>query len=85
MFTQVLDPAGNLFATWLVALIPVVVLLFMLAVLRWSAWLATLVGSLITLALGLWIWHMPLDQGVQAYVYGSLPACGTSTGSPSGA
>ena len=72
MFTQVLDPAGNLFATWLVALIPVVVLLFMLAVLRWSAWLATLVGSLITLALGLWVWQMPLDQGVQAYVYGSM-------------
>jgi lactate permease len=72
MFTQVLDPAGNLFATWLVALIPVVVLLFMLAVLRWSAWLATLIGSLITLALGLWVWQMPLDQGVQAYVYGSL-------------
>ncbi len=72
MFTQVLDPAVNLFATWLVALIPVVVLLFMLAVLRWSAWLATLIGSLITLALGLWVWQMPLDQGVQAYVYGSL-------------
>ncbi len=71
MFTQILDPTGNLFVTWLVALIPVVGLLFMLAVLRWSAWLATLVGSLITLALGLWVWKMPLDQGVQAYVYGS--------------
>jgi len=72
MFTQILDPTGNLFVTWLVALIPVVALLFMLAVLRWSAWVATLVGSLITLALGLWVWQMPLDQGIQAYVYGSL-------------
>ena len=71
MFTQILDPTGNLFVTWLVALIPVVALLFMLAVLRWSAWLATLIGSLITLALGLWVWKMPLDQGIQAYVYGS--------------
>lgn len=72
MFTQILDPAGNLFVTWLVALIPVVALLFMLAVLRWSAWVATLIGSLITLALGLWVWKMPVDQGVLSYVYGSL-------------
>jgi lactate permease len=71
MFTQILDPTGNLFVTWLVALIPVAALLFMLAGLRWSAWLATLVGSLITLVLGLWVWQMPLDQGVLAYLYGS--------------
>lgn len=71
MFKQILDPTGNLFITCLVALIPVVALLFMLAVLRWSAWIATLIGSLITLALGLWIWHMPLDEGTRAYLYGS--------------
>src|SRR6516225_6249388 len=71
MFTQILDPTGNLFITWLVALIPVVALLFMLAGLRWSAWVATLIGSLITLALGLWIWRMPLDEGIRAYLYGS--------------
>src|ERR1700739_2591133 len=71
MFTQVIDPTGNLFVTWLVALIPVAALLFMLAGLRWSAWKATLVGSLITLVLGLWVWKMPFDQGVLAYVYGS--------------
>ena len=71
MFTQILDPFGNLFVTWLVALVPVVALLFMLAALRWSAWVATLIGSLITLALGLWVWHMPLDEGIRAYLYGS--------------
>jgi len=71
MFTQILDPTGNLFVTWLIALIPVAALLFMLAGLRWSAWLATLIGSLITLVLGLWVWQMPLDQGILAYVYGS--------------
>ena len=71
MFTQVLDPTGNLFVTWLVALIPVVALLFMLASLRWSAWLATLIGSLITLALGLWVWQMPFEQGIRAYIYGA--------------
>jgi lactate permease len=71
MFTQILDPTGNLFITWLVALVPVVALLFMLAGLRWSAWLATLVGSLLTLVLALWIWKMPLDEGIRAYLYGS--------------
>jgi lactate permease len=71
MFKQILDPTGNLFITWLVALIPVVALLFMLAALRWSAWVATLIGSLITLALGLWVWHMPLDEGIRAYLYGA--------------
>ena len=31
MFQQILDPTGNLFVTWLVALIPVVLLLVLLA------------------------------------------------------
>jgi lactate permease len=71
MFTQILDPTGNMFVTWLVALIPVAALLLMLAGLRWSAWVATLIGSLITLVLGLWVWQMPLEQGVLAYLFGS--------------
>jgi lactate permease len=71
MFTQILDPTGNLFATWVVAMIPVILLLFLLAVLRMSAWLATLIGSLVTFALGLWVWRMPFDDGVRAYLYGS--------------
>ena len=71
MFRQILDPTGNLFVTWIIALIPVAALLFMLAVLRWSAWVATLVGSVITFVLALWPWHMPLGDGVRAYLYGS--------------
>jgi lactate permease len=71
MFTQVLNPLNNLTLTCLVALVPVVFLLVMLAVFRWPAWLATLLGSLITLLLALWIWKMPLDPGVHAYVYGA--------------
>jgi len=71
MFNQVLNPTGSLFLTWLVALLPVAALLFMLAALRWSAWVATLVGSIITLILALWVWRMPLGDGLLAYVYGS--------------
>jgi lactate permease len=72
MFTQILDPTGNLFVTWLVALIPVVLLLFLLAGLRMSAWLAVLIGSIVTFLLGLWVWKMPFDDGLRAYLYGSL-------------
>jgi len=71
MFTQILDPTGNLFLTWLVALIPVVLLLVLLAGLRMSAWLAVLIGSIVTFLLGLWVWQMPFGDGVRAYVYGS--------------
>jgi lactate permease len=71
MFNQILDPVGNLFATWLVALVPVVVLLVLLAVFRMSAWLATLIGSLVTYLIGIYVWHMPADTGALAYLYGS--------------
>src|SRR6202045_3124112 len=71
MFAQILDPTGNLFLTWLVALIPVVLLLFLLAGLRLSAWIAVLIGSIVTFLLGLWVWKMPLDDGMRAYLYGA--------------
>ena len=71
MFAQITDPLGNLFLTWLVALIPVVLLLVLLAGFRLSAWLAVLIGSIVTFLLGLWVWKMPLDQGAHAYAYGA--------------
>ena len=72
MFTQAVDPTGNLFLTWIVALIPVAVLLVLLAVFRISAWLAVLIGSVVTFLLALFVWGMPLGDGVRAYIYGSL-------------
>ncbi len=66
MFNQILDPTGNLFLTWLVALVPVALLLVLLAVFRMSAWLATLIGSLVTFALAAWAWRMPFGDGVRA-------------------
>jgi len=71
MFTQLIDPLGNLTLTCLVALIPVVFLLVLLAVFRVPAWLATLLGSIVTLLLGVWVWRMPFADGLRAYVYGS--------------
>src|SRR6202044_343734 len=71
MFTQITDPLGNLGLTCLVALIPVAFLLILLAVFRVSAWLAVLLGSILTFILAAWVWKMPLDTGFQAYLYGS--------------
>ncbi|HEX7737184.1 MAG TPA: L-lactate permease, partial [Ktedonobacteraceae bacterium] len=71
MFNQVLDPFGNLGLTTLAALIPIIVLLVLLAVFRLSAWLATLIGSVLTLLVALFFWHMPLSQGLQSYLIGS--------------
>ncbi len=82
MFTQILDPTGNLFLTWLVALIPVALLLFLLAGLRMSAWLAVLIGSIVTFLLG----TMGLADAVRRWgprliFTAPPPAYGTSTGS----
>jgi lactate permease len=71
MFTQITDPLGNIGLTCIVALIPVAFLLILLAVFRVSAWLAVLLGSIVTFILAAWVWKMPLDTGAQAYVYGS--------------
>jgi len=71
MFTQIVNPIGNLALTCLVALVPVVLLLVLLAVYRVSAWLAVLIGSIVTFLLALWVWHMPLGDGFRAYIYGS--------------
>ena len=71
MFTQLLDPLNNLTVTCLVALVPVVTLLVLLAVFRWPAWLAVLVGSIVTFVLAAWIWRMPFDVGSRAYLYGA--------------
>src|SRR5499427_9501784 len=71
MFTQLIDPLGNLTLTCLVALVPVVSLLLRLAVWRLPAWLATLLGSILTFLLATWVWKMPFDQGAHAYVYGA--------------
>jgi lactate permease len=72
MFTQILNPTGNLFWTWVVALIPVVLLLVLLAGFRLSAWIAVLIASIVTYLLAVWVWSMPVGDGALAYLYGSL-------------
>ena len=72
MFEQTLNPAGNLWLTVFIALVPLIILLFMLAVLRMTAWLATIIVGFITVPLGVLVWHAPLGGTLKSYLYGGL-------------
>jgi len=72
MFEQTLNPAGNLWLTVFIALVPLIILLIMLAVLRMTAWLATIIAGSITVALGVLVWHAPLGNTLKSYLYGGL-------------
>ena len=71
MFAQILNPLGNLWLTWIVAVVPVALLLVLLAVFRLSAWLAVLIGAVVTFILAVWVWGMPGGSGLLAYLYGA--------------
>ncbi len=72
MFHQVLAPTGSLWSTILLALVPLAVLLFMLAVLRITAWLATIIAGVVTIAVAVLAWHAPVNVTLKAYLYGGL-------------
>ncbi len=72
MFEQVLDPAGHIWLSVLVSLVPLIALLFMLAVLRMTAWLASILVGIITIPLGVVVWHAPLGNTLKSYFYGGM-------------
>ena len=72
MFQQTLNPAGNLWLTVLIAMIPFAALLYMLAALRLTAWLATILGGVITIFLGVLVWHAPVRDTLKSYLYGGF-------------
>ena len=72
MFQQILAPTGSMWSTILLALVPLVALLFMLAVLRITAWLATIIASAITLVIGVFAWHAPVKDSLLSYLCGGL-------------
>jgi lactate permease len=71
MFHQVLDPLGSVAGDTLLALVPVAVLLVLLAVFRMSAWAAVIIGSIVTIVLGVAVWKLPLGQAMQSYGLGA--------------
>ena len=72
MFQQTLNPAGSLWLSVLISMVPLVALLYMLAVLRLTAWLATIAGGIITFLLGVLVWHAPADDTLKSYLYGGF-------------
>jgi lactate permease len=72
MFQQILAPTGSMWSTILLALVPFAVLLFMLAVLRITAWLATIIAGAVTLVLGILVWKAPVGAILHSYLYGGL-------------
>src|SRR6266704_1471552 len=72
MFQQTLNPAGNLWLTVLIAMVPFIALLYMLATLRLTAWLATIIGGLLTMLLGVLVWHAPAGDTLKSYLYGGF-------------
>jgi lactate permease len=72
MFEQSLNPAGNLWLTILAALIPLLALIFMLVVLRMTAWLSAIIAGIVTAILGVVVWHAPLANTAKSYFFGAL-------------
>lgn len=72
MFQQSLNPTGSLWLTVLAALVPLLVLIFLLAVLRVTAWLSAIIAGIVTALLGVLVWHAPLANLVKSYFFGAL-------------
>jgi lactate permease len=72
MFEQTLNPAGHLWLTILVALVPLAVLILMLAVFRVTAWLASILAGIITVPVAVLVWHAPFVSTMKSYLYGGL-------------
>ncbi|MEM3311754.1 MAG: L-lactate permease [Thermoplasmata archaeon] len=69
MFTQVLNPFGNLIVTMLIALVPIIVVLGLLAGLRLSAWITAIISSIVTFLVAL-LWGAPVNNLFNAYIFG---------------
>jgi lactate permease len=72
MFHQILNPTGNLWLTVFASLVPLLALLFMLAILRMTAWLATIIAGGVTMLVAVLIWHAPVGSMLKSYFYGAL-------------
>lgn len=77
MFQQILAPTGSMWSTILLALVPLAALLFMLAVLRVTAWLATIIAGVITLLIAVLVWKAPFAPLMHSYLYGGLQGAWT--------
>jgi lactate permease len=76
MFHQLLTPiAGNLPLSFLVAAVPVAVVLLLLGVLRRPAWQASLAGVLTGLVIAVLFWKLPPGLALDSVAAGAVFAC----------
>jgi lactate permease len=71
MFHQLLAPvANNLFLSFLVGFLPIIVVLVLLGVVRWPAWQAALTGLVIALLIAIFVWQMPVALAASSVLNG---------------
>ena len=71
MFHQILIPvAGNLFLSFLVGFVPIILVLVLLGVVRLPAWQAALAGLVVALLLAMIVWGMPLGLAANSVLDG---------------
>ena len=72
MFHQLLMPVmGTLSPSFVVAVLPIVMVLFLLGALRRPAWQASLAGLLVGLAIAIGSWKFPVELALKALAFGA--------------
>ncbi|HEY2605265.1 L-lactate permease [Paraburkholderia sp. RL18-103-BIB-C] len=76
MFHQLLTPVGNsLFPSFLVAALPIIVVLVLLGWARRPAWQASLAGLIIGLLVAILVWQFPVGLALNSVFAGAVFAC----------
>jgi lactate permease len=70
-FTQQLNPVSSTLGSTLVALLPLALLLVLLAVMRVTAWLAVIIGAVVTIIMAIAVWGAPSGATFQAWGIGA--------------
>src|SRR6266513_5654220 len=70
-FTQQLNPLNSILGSTLVALLPLALLLVLLAVMRVTAWLAVIIGAVVTIVMAITIWGAPAGPTFGAWGIGA--------------
>ncbi len=73
MFQQLLTPVGDsLGLSFVVATLPVIVVLFMLGIFRRPGWQAALAGLIVGLAIAIYVWRMPPALALNSVANGAV-------------
>jgi lactate permease len=70
-FTQQLIPLNSTLGSTIVALLPLALLLVLLAVMRVTAWLAVIIGAIVTIIMAITIWGAPVGPTFGAWAIGA--------------